>query len=557
MNPPAAWHTLYPYNVPREIDASRCFSLVDLFTDAAANHLLRPAFGNFGSYLTYEQTQQLAQSFAGYLLGHCNVPPGARVAVMLPNVLAYPIAMLGTLMAGATVVNVNPQYTARELKHQLCDSGATTVIILRHLLPVLDEVVNETAVREIIVAEVGDLLRPTKKLLINSVLRLKNGVPKLSNIGKFTSFKQAIAAGKRHGFRPVPLKPEDLAFLQYTGGTTGLSKGAMLSHGNVIANVMQISAFFTDQVEPGKEIVVTALPLYHIYALTFNCFCFLHHGGLIYLITDPRNVKSFIKEIRALKFTAISGVNTLYNLLLSDPEFSGIDFSRLKYASSGGMAAQRTVAEKWQDKTNVFLGESYGLTEASPAVTSIPPGIEHFTGTVGVPLPSTECSIRDEQGETLPTNEIGELWVRGPQVMQGYWGNEQATADAITTDGWLRTGDMAAMDDNGMLRIVDRAKDMIIVSGFNVYPNEVEDVAAKHPDIVEVAVIGLPDEVAGEMVTLVAVASNPELTEQELIDFCRQDLTAYKKPSRVIFVDELPKSNVGKILRREVREMLR
>ena len=474
---------------------------------------------------------------------------------MLPNVLAYPVAMLGALMAGATVVNVNPQYTTRELRHQLSDCGATTIVILRHLLPKLDEVLGDSAIRHIISAEVGDLLKLRKKLLINTVVRFKNRGPKLKNIKHFHTFSQAIATGEQREYKAVSLSHNDIAFLQYTGGTTGLSKGAMLSHGNIIANVLQISSFFVDQAEPGKEIVVTALPLYHIYALTFNCFCFLHYGGLVYLITDPRDVASFIKEIRGLRFTAISGVNTLYNLLLNQPGFEEIDFSALKYASSGGMAAQRAVAEKWQSKTNVFLGESYGLTEASPAVSSIPPGIEHFTGTVGVPLPSTECTIRSKTGEALPANEVGELWVRGPQVMQGYWQNDAATAEAIDGAGWLKTGDMAKMSADGMVSIVDRAKDMIIVSGFNVYPNEVEDVAAQHPDIVEVAVIGLPDDVAGEVVTLVAVSSNPALEEQAVIDFCRQELTAYKKPTRVIFVDELPKSNVGKILRREVREM--
>ena len=555
MNPPAVWHALYPENVPNQIDPNQYASLVELFTSAARDFSDRPAFANFGSQISYEQTLVLAQCFAAYLKEDCAVAKGDRLAIMLPNVLAYPVAMLGALMAGATVVNVNPQYTTRELRHQLSDCGATTIVILRHLLPKLDEVLGDSAIRHIISAEVGDLLKLRKKLLINTVVRFKNRGPKLKNIKHFHTFSQAIATGEQREYKAVSLSHNDIAFLQYTGGTTGLSKGAMLSHGNIIANVLQISSFFVDQAEPGKEIVVTALPLYHIYALTFNCFCFLHYGGLVYLITDPRDVASFIKEIRGLRFTAISGVNTLYNLLLNQPGFEEIDFSALKYASSGGMAAQRAVAEKWQSKTNVFLGESYGLTEASPAVSSIPPGIEHFTGTVGVPLPSTECTIRSKTGEALPANEVGELWVRGPQVMQGYWQNDAATAEAIDGAGWLKTGDMAKMSADGMVSIVDRAKDMIIVSGFNVYPNEVEDVAAQHPDIVEVAVIGLPDDVAGEVVTLVAVSSNPALEEQAVIDFCRQELTAYKKPTRVIFVDELPKSNVGKILRREVREM--
>ena len=378
----------------------------------------------------------------------------------------------------------------------------------------------------------------------------------MENIENTADFRSCLKLGSRGQLQKVDIGPDDIAFLQYTGGTTGMSKGAMLSHGNIVANVLQISSFFVDKAEPGKEIVVTALPLYHIYALTFNCFCFLHYGSLVYLITDPRNVKRFIKEIKDLKFSAISGVNTLYNLLLNDPGFDDIDFSRLKYASSGGMAAQSIVAQNWQAKTRIFLGESYGLTEASPAVCSTPPDIDYFTGTVGVPLPSTECSIRNENGDALGIDEVGELWVRGPQVMKGYWQNEAATIDTITDDGWLKTGDIASMSSEGLFSIVDRAKDMINVSGFNVYPNEVEDVAAQHPDLSEVAVIGLPDEVAGEAVTLVAVSTNQGLGEKEVIEFCRRELTGYKRPSRVIFVNELPKSNVGKILRRKVREMI-
>lgn len=555
MKDATVWYAHYPDNVPREIDPGQYHSLVDLFTTAAETYRERPAFGNFGCYLNYDQTLSYAESFAAFLLNNCGIERGDRVAIMLPNILAYPVAMLGALMSGATVVNVNPQYTPRELRHQLQDSGAKTIIVLRQLLPLVDEVYADTQLERVISAEVGDLLDPLKKLLFNQLLRFKGPKVELKRINNTMVFTQALKEGSVAPRVRTELTPNDIAFLQYTGGTTGLSKGAMLSHGNIVANVLQISAFFVDKAEPGKEIVVTALPLYHIYALTFNCFCFLHYGSLVYLITDPRNIKRFIKEIKNLKFSAISGVNTLYNLLLSDPAFQSIDFSALKYASSGGMAAQRSVAEKWQQQTKVFLGESYGLTEASPAVCSTPPKIEHFTGTVGVPLPSTECSIRDQQAQSLGFNEVGELWVRGPQVMQGYWQNDAATAETITSDGWLKTGDMARMDENGMVSIVDRAKDMIIVSGFNVYPNEVEDVAAMHPALAEVAVIGLPDDVTGESVTLVAVSTSPSLDEAEVIEFCRQSLTGYKKPSRVIFVDELPKSNVGKILRREVRAM--
>ena len=556
MSDSAIWYAHYPDNVPRQIDLNRYRSIVDIFTTAVDQHQDKPAFGNFGCYLSYADSERLAKSFAAYLVDECNIERGDRVAIMLPNILAYPIAMLGILMSGATVVNINPQYTPRELRHQLQDSGAKAIIVLRHLLPTLDKIYDDTNISHVISAEVGDFLRPIKKFLINKLVRLKHPKISLANIRTTNNLSAAIELGK---IRPVPtieVTHEDIAFLQYTGGTTGLSKGAILSHGNVVANVLQISAFFIDRAIPGEEIIVTALPLYHIYALTFNCLCFLHHGGLVYLITDPRDVKRFIKEIKDLKFTAISGVNTLYNLLLNDPTFDEVDFTALKYASSGGMAAQSTVAEKWHNKTHVFLGQSYGLTEASPAVCATPPGIEHFTGNVGVPLPSTECSIRDENDKELPINEVGELWVRGPQVMQGYWQNDEATRETITPDGWLKTGDMACMDQQGMISIVDRAKDMIIVSGFNVYPNEVEEIAIKHPDLSEVAVIGLPDDIAGEAVTLVAVSTNPSLDENEIIEFCRQELTGYKKPSRVIFVDELPKSNVGKILRREVKNII-
>lgn len=555
LNAPYIWHAHYPEKVPYQIDMRRYQSIVDLFTSAVDEHANRPAFGNFGCYLSYAQTLRLAGSFATYLATACNIKRGDRVAIMLPNILSYPVAMLGILMTGATVVNVNPQYTQRELRHQLQDSGSTVIIMLRQLLPVLDAVFEDTALKHVISTEVGDLLKPLKGFLINRLVRVKGPRIHLKNIGTVENFPQAIESGKGKKLPKAELSHKDIAFLQYTGGTTGLSKGAMLSHGNIIANVLQISAFFVDKAEPGKEVVVTALPLYHIYALTFNCFCFLHYGSLVYLITDPRNTKRFINEIKDLKFTAISGVNTLYNLLLNDPTFENIDFSRLKYASSGGMAAQNAVADKWLAKTQVFLGESYGLTEASPAVCSTPPGIDYFTGTVGVPLPSTECSIRNADGEPLAPNEAGELWVRGPQVMQGYWQNEAATRETITRDGWLKTGDIAKMSSDGMISIVDRAKDMIIVSGFNVFPNEVEDVAAQHPELSEVAVIGMPDEVTGEAVTLVAVSTNPALDEQAVIEFCRRELTGYKKPSRVIFVDALPKSNVGKILRRKVREM--
>lgn len=554
------WHNLYQDDTPRDVDPDQYASIVELFLEAVAKYPDRPAFGNFGNYISYAQTAELAHNFANYLVHDCGILPGDRVAIMLPNVLAYPVAMLGALMAGAAVVNVNPQYTPRELSHQLEDSGAKVMIVLRHLLPVACEVLSKTNVEKLIYAEVGDLMKPTKQFLINKLIRFKGPKVDTKLLNDAVAFTQCLKSGEKFGnTRKAQLptvNPTDIAFLQYTGGTTGLSKGAILSHRNIVANVLQISAFFIGRVEPGKEIVITALPLYHIYALTFNCFSFMHHGALNYLITDPRDAKRFIKEIKRIPFTAFSGVNTLYNMLMAEPSFSEVDFSHLKYAGSGGMATQSAVAERWENKTGAILGESYGLTEASPAVCTVPPSIDHFTGTIGVPLPSTECSIRDDQGGELGVLKPGELWVKGPQVMQGYWQNPEATADTITADGWLKTGDIAIMDERGLFSIVDRAKDIIIVSGFNVYPNEVEDVAVKHPAVTEAAVIGVPDDKTGEAVVLFVVSKDAAPDETDLIEFCRAELTAYKKPSRVVFVDSLPKSNVGKILRREVRDLL-
>lgn len=549
----APWHKLYPPNSPHDIDPHQYNSLIDLFAQSVTEFGERPAFANFNSYLSYQQTNELVHQFAAYLAVHCGVSVGDRVAIMLPNILAYPIAMLGALHAGAVVVNVNPQYTARELEHQLADSNAKILVTLRQLLPLVGKVIAGTELQHIVHAEVGDLLKCRKRILINAVMRW-NG-QRIADHGGNLSFRKALRIGHACKFQTPSIGHNNLAFLQYTGGTTGPAKGAMLTHGNIIANVLQMSAFFADRVEPGDETVITALPLYHIYALTFNCFTFLHHGGLNYLITDPRNIRRFIKELRHIRFTAISGVNTLYKQLLDNEAFQRIDFSHLKYASSGGMATQSAVAALWQTQTGVILAQSYGLTEASPAVCTMPPDVEEFNGSVGIPLPSTDCSIRDENGTPRAPNESGELWVRGPQVMLGYWNQPEETENTLSEDGWLKTGDIAKMDERGFITIVDRLKDMIIVSGFNVYPNEVEEIVAGHPGIDEAAVIGLPDENSGEAVVLVAVKNDPSLTEQELIEYCRSIMASYKKPSRVIFATALPKSNVGKILRREVRAM--
>jgi long-chain acyl-CoA synthetase len=548
------WLSSYPEGVPADIDCAPVSSLNAIVERSVAAFPDRPAFSNFGVTISYRELDRLTMSFAGYLTGVLGLERGERVAIMMPNLLQYPVALFGTLRAGLTVVNTNPLYTERELRHQLQDSGATTIVIVENFAHVLAECIDDTSVRNVVIARMGDLLGVPKRWLVNFVVKyVKKLVPAFTLPGA-VQFNDAVAQGERSGFVPVEVGLDDLAFLQYTGGTTGVAKGAMLSHRNMVANVSQASAWLKPFLEEGEELVVTALPLYHIFALTANCLTFMSFGAHNVLITNPRDMPGFVKEIRTLRFSAITGVNTLFNGLLNTPGFDQVDFSRLKISLGGGMAVQRAVAERWQAVTGHSLLEAYGLTETSPAACINPLDLEGFNGSIGLPIPSTEVCVRDEQKNLLPPGEPGELCIRGPQVMQGYWQRPEETAKVIDAEGWLSTGDVATMDEGGFFRIVDRKKDMILVSGFNVYPNEVEDVAASHPDVLEVGAIGIADDRSGESVRLVVVKKNPALTEEALLQFCAEELTNYKRPRSVVFADELPKSNVGKILRRELRE---
>lgn len=549
------WLANYPAGVPSEIDTRKYSSLVDLCDEACLRYRGNRAFGNIGTFLTFAEIDRHARDFAAYLQTTVKIKPGDRVALMMPNILQYPIALLGVLRAGGIVVNTNPEYTPRELRHQLKDSGAKTIVILENVLHVLADTIDDTAVDTIIVTRLGEMMPFPKSFMFNFIGRRAFGKSDVPSLANTVGYKDVLQRGSRQQLEPVELSHDDLAFLQYTGGTTGVAKGAMLSHGNVIANVLQVAAWFNENVTPGREIVITALPLYHIYALTVNCFSFMYQGAMNYLITNPRDLDHFIKELKRVRFTAITGVNTLFKLLAMHEEFSTVDFSGLKYSNGGGMAIQKSVAERWQSLTQCVLSEGYGLTEASPVVCINRFDADHFTGCIGLPVPSTECCIRDDDGRTLGINEPGELCVRGPQVMQGYWQRPEAAASVFTKDGWLKTGDIAIMREDGYFKIVDRKKDMIVVSGFNVYPNEIEEVVASHPGVSEVAAIGVADPKTTEAVKIVVVRSDPTTTEQDILEHCRRELTGYKRPKIIVFAEELPKTNVGKILRRSVREL--
>ena len=488
------------------------------------------------------------------LQGELGLGPGARVALMMPNCLQYPVAMFGVLRAGLTVVNVNPLYTARELEHQLKDAGCEAIVIVENFAHTLQDVLPSTPVRYVVTTGLGDLLGFPKSLLVNFVVRhVKKMVPAWSLPGSI-AFREALAKGAAHPLRPVTLGHEDLAFLQYTGGTTGVAKGAMLTHGNIVANLQQAHAWIGPYVREGEELIVTALPLYHIFSLTANCLTFFKIGAKNLLITNPRDIPGFIAELAKVRFTAITGVNTLFNALLNHPDFEKLDFSSLRLALGGGMAVQQAVAERWKAVTGRPLAEAYGLTETSPAVCINPLDLPAFNHSIGLPISSTEISLRDDEGYEVPVGEPGELCVKGPQVMKGYYNRPEDTARVFTRDGYLRTGDVAVIAPDGYVRIVDRKKDMILVSGFNVYPNEVEDVVASHPGVLEVAALGVPDERSGEAVKIFVVRKDPTLTAEALIAHCRQGLTGYKVPHYVEFREELPKSNVGKILRRALRD---
>jgi len=547
------WLAEYPAGVPAEIDVNQYSSIVAMLEESIAQFRDRPAFSNLGKQITYGELDRLSQQFAGYLLGELKLKKGDRVAIMMPNCLQYPVALFGVLRAGLTVVNTNPMYTARELKHQLEDSGASAILVLDNFGHVVQQVVREKPIK-VIATGLGDMLGFPKGAVVNFVLKyVKKMVPDYDIPGAIR-FRDALTLGQMHRLPEIDILPEDIAFLQYTGGTTGVAKGAMLTHRNMIANMLQAAAWLGDRINPGGETIITALPLYHIFALTANCLVFMRIGGLNHLITNPRDMPGFVKELKKVRFSAITGVNTLFNGLLNTPGFDEIDFSSLKLTLGGGMAVQRAVADRWKKVTGCTLIEAYGLTETSPAVCINPMDLSDYNGSIGLPLPSTDACVKDDNGNMLPAGQVGELCVKGPQVMKGYWQRPDETAKVIDADGWLHTGDMAKMDERGYFYIVDRKKDMILVSGFNVYPNEVEDVIAMMPGVLEVAAVGVPDEKSGEAVKVVIVRKDPNLTAEQVKAFARENLTGYKQPRYVEFRTELPKTNVGKILRRELRE---
>ncbi|MBT8439125.1 MAG: AMP-binding protein, partial [Gammaproteobacteria bacterium] len=543
-----------PEGVPEEISIDEFASVADIFDQSVCKYEDLPAYSNFGKTINYKETRQFTSQLGAYLKNELGLEKGAKVAVMMPNLLQNPVAIFGILRAGMVVVNTNPLYTARELKHQMNDSGAEAIIIVENFCHVLEEVIDDTPVKHVIVTRMGDMLPFPKSAIVNFVVKsIKKMVPAYKLPGA-VPFKKALKLGSQHRFETVPTSHDDIAFLQYTGGTTGVSKGAVLTNRNMVANMQQASAWIDNVMEEGKETIITALPLYHIFSLTANCLTFMKYGALNYLITNPRDMKGFVKELKGVKFTAITGVNTLFNGLLNTPGFKDVDFSNLKLTLGGGMAVQRAVAEHWKNVTGAPLLEAYGLTETSPAACINPLNLTNFNGKIGLPISSTDCSIQNDDWNELPIGETGEICIRGPQVMQGYWQRPKDTAEVLSADGWLHTGDIGFMDEQGYVQIVDRKKDMILVSGFNVYPNEVENVLADHPGILEVGVIGIPDEKSGEAVAAVVVKSDPSLTEDAIIEFSREDLTNYKRPRFIFFTDELPKTNVGKILRRELRD---
>lgn len=550
------WLQSYPSSVPAEIDIDKYASVVDIFTESTARFADRPAFHNLGTTITYQQLEDQTQAFASWCQHEAGLVKGDRIAIMMPNLLQYPIAVFGALRAGLVVVNTNPLYTDRELQHQLKDSGAKAIVVVEAFAHTLADVIDNTEIQTVVTTRFGDLLSFPKSLLINFVLKyVKKMVPPFSLPGSH-SMKDVLARGAQLPAASATLTHDDLAFLQYTGGTTGVAKGAMLTHRNMVANIQQawtwISAVEQDE---GDELIVTALPLYHIFALTANCLTYMKLGAMNLLITNPRDMPGFVKELGKFKFTAFTGVNTLFNALMNTPGFEQLDFSKLKLTLGGGMAVQKPVADRWKSITGNTLIEAYGLTETSPAACINPMDLPEYNDSIGLPLSSTDGSIRDENNKPLPVGEAGELCIRGPQVMKGYWQRPEETAATIDSDGWLHTGDVAIMNEKGFFKIVDRLKDMILVSGFNVYPNEVEGVIAALPGVLEVGAIGIPDDHSGEAVKVVVVKKDPSLTEADIKAHCKEELTGYKRPKVIQFVDELPKTNVGKILRRELREL--
>ena len=549
------WLKSYPKGVPAEIDLSTYASVRDVFEESCAKFGARRAYTCMGKSITFAELDELSRAFGAYLQGK-GLKKGDRVALMMPNVLQYPVCLFGILRAGCTVVNVNPLYTARELEHQLSDSGAQIIVVVENFATTVAEVIGKTQVKQVFVTSIGEMLG-LKGLLVDFVLRhVKKMIPAWSLPGAIR-LSDALAEGSRGQLERIPLGHEDVAFLQYTGGTTGVAKGATLLHRNIVANLLQSRAWCKPFLGDEQQLIITPLPLYHIFSLTANCLVFMTLGAENVLIPNPRDIPGFVKELAKYRFTALTGVNTLFNALLNNADFAKLDFSSMKMSLGGGMAVQKAVAERWKQVTGKPLIEAYGLTETSPAATMNPFTLREYNGSIGLPVPSTDLVLRDDNGRDVALGERGEICIKGPQVMAGYWGRPDETAKAIDQNGWLATGDIGVMDELGFVRIVDRKKDMILVSGFNVYPNEIEAVVAMHPGVLECAAIGVPDAKSGEAVKLFVVKKDPALTAESLLAHCREQLTGYKCPREVEFRTELPKSNVGKILRRDLRDEAR
>ena len=549
------WLKNYPPGVPEFIDTNEYKSLGDLFEQSINQFRDRPAYSNLGTTISYGELDQMSRDFAAYLTDVRGLKKGDRIAIMMPNIIQYPIVLFAALRAGLIVVNTNPLYTDRELEHQLTDSGAKAIVILDNFAHTLEEVIEHTELKTVISTKIGDMAPFPKSLLVNFVVKyIKKMVPAFK-LPMAISFKTALAEGKGKPFAEAEIGHDDVAFLQYTGGTTGVAKGAALTHENMIANLLQAYHWASKDLIDGKETFITALPLYHIFSLTANAMFAVKIGAKSVLITNPRDMAGFVKELSKEKFSFITGVNTLFNGLLNTPGFDKLDFSNLKLVLGGGMAVQEYTAKKWKEVTGHVLIEAYGLTETSPAASINPLDLEGFNGSIGFPISSTEISIRDESGKELGFGEAGELCIRGPQVMKGYWNRPKETANVLSDDGWLRTGDVAVVSEDGYVKLVDRLKDLIIVSGFNVYPNEIENVVALHPKVLEVGAIGVNHEKSGEAVKIFVVKSDDSLTEKELQDYCHEEMTGYKCPKYIEFVNDLPKSNVGKVLRKDLRKL--
>jgi long-chain acyl-CoA synthetase len=551
------WLKNYPQGVPADIDYNRYESLLQLLDDAFKKYGSQAAYGFMGKDLTYRELDEYSAAVGAWLQSR-GFGKGKRVAIMMPNVMQYPVALAGVLRAGCTVVNINPLYTPRELEHQLKDSGAEAIFTLENFATTLQQVYDKVPTKTVVICAMGDMLGFAKGLLVNFVVRnVKKMVPEFT-VPNAVRWNEMLADGLRMTLKQVKVSHDDVAFLQYTGGTTGVSKGATLTHRNIIANMLQAEAWYQpalSKLKPGEfPTTITALPLYHIFALTVCAMMSMHIGGKCVLIANPRDIPGFVKELQKHTFHVFPAVNTLFNGLLNNEEFRKLDFSRLILSAGGGMAVQQAVAERWLKATGCPIAEGYGLSETSPVATANRTDTDRFTGTIGLPVPSTEIAILDEAGNKLPVGQVGEIAIRGPQVMAGYWNRPDETAKVMTPDGFFRSGDIGVMDDQGYTRIVDRKKDMILVSGFNVYPNEVEGVIAGHPGVLECAAVGVPDENSGEAVKLFVVKKDPALTEKEIMEYCREQLTGYKKPKYIEFRSDLPKTNVGKILRRELRD---